>query len=104
MNRKPEPVGIFDESFEKLEKAMQRASLRQAVFAHNIANANTPDYVALDFDEELGRAVERQDQKKVVLEDELSRLTKNSIEYSTYVKLLSSKINILKTIATQGRR
>ena len=34
----------------------------------------------------------------------LASLTENSIKYSAYVKLLSSKINTLKTIATQGRR
>lgn len=99
-----EPIQLFDESFGKLEKAMEIATQRQAVLAHNIANANTPGYVALDFDEELMQAVERLDKKKVVLEEELSKLTENSIEYSAYVKLLSSKINILKTIAAQGRR
>ena len=83
---------------------MQIASRRQATISHNIANANTPGYVALDFDEALMRATERLDQKKVVLEEELSALTENSIKYSTYVKLLSSKINILRTVATQGRR
>ena len=42
--------------------------------------------------------------KEVVLEKELATLTENSIKYSSYVKLLSSKINVLRTIATQGRR
>ncbi|MGB9613669.1 MAG: flagellar basal body rod protein FlgB, partial [Candidatus Margulisiibacteriota bacterium] len=71
---------------------------------HNIANAKTPGYEALTFDEELMRAVKRLDQKQVVLEEELAALTENSIKYSAYVKLLSSKINVLRTIATQGRR
>lgn len=101
---KPEPVRLFDQSFDKLEKAMEIVAQRQAVIAHNISNANTPGYMALDFDEELMQAVERLDNKKVNLEEELAKLTDNSVKYSSYVKLLSAKINILKTIATQGRR
>lgn len=83
---------------------MEIATRRQEVIAHNIANAKTPGYEALTFDEELMQAVKRLDRKEVVLEEELAALTENSIKYSTYVKLLSSKINVLRTIATQGRR
>ena len=99
-----EPVGLFDESFKKLERAMEIATKRQAVISHNLANAHTPGYVALDFDEKLMQDVERGDQNKGVVEEELAKLTDNSMRYSTYVKLLSSKLNILRTVATQGRR
>jgi len=99
-----EPLGLFDESFGNLERAMEIATKKQAVIAHNIANAKTPGYEALTFDEELMRAVKRLDKKQVVLEEELAALTENSMKYSAYVKLLSSKINVLRTIATQGRR
>ena len=99
-----EPLKLFDETFGSLERAMEIATKKQAVIAHNIANAKTPGYEALTFDEELMRAVKRLDQKQVVLEEELAALTENSIKYSAYVKLLSSKINVLRTIATQGRR
>ena len=99
-----EPVGMFDEPFEALERSMQIAAQRQAVIAQNIANAQTPGYEPLAFDEQLMRAVKRLDNKKVVLEEELAALTENSVKYSAYVKLLSSKINVLRTIATQGRR
>lgn len=95
---------IFDETYATLERAMRAATLRQSVIAHNIANAKTPGYEAMDFNEELMKAVKRQDKKQVVLEEELSALTENSIKYSAYVKLMSSKVNVLKTIASQGRR
>jgi flagellar basal body rod protein FlgB len=99
-----EPVGLFDEAFDGLERGMAIAARRQEVIAHNIANATTPGYIALTFDEELMQAVERLDKKQVILEDELAALTENSVAYSAYVKLLSSKINTLKNIASQGRR
>lgn len=95
---------IFDPSFDNLQRAMDIAAKREAVIAHNMANANTPGYDAMDFDEILGRAVKRAEGRGVVIEEEMAALAENSIKYSAYVKLLSSKINILKTIATQGRR
>ena len=99
-----ERIGVFDESFGGLEKAMQVATQRQMVIAQNIANAKTPGYRALTFDEQLMKAVERQDRRDVVLEDELAALTENSVKYSACTKLLVAKLNVLKTIVTQGRR
>jgi flagellar basal body rod protein FlgB len=95
---------IFDAAFGNLERAMEIATRQQEVITHNIANAKTPGYEALTFDEELMQAVARVDRRKVVLEEELSALTENSIKYSSYVKMLSTKLNVLRNIATQGRR
>ena len=95
---------MFDSAFDALEHAMEIATQRQAVITQNIANAKTPGYEALTFDEEMMKAVKRNDKKEVVLEDELSALTSNSVKYSAYVKLMAAKINILRTIATQGRK
>lgn len=95
---------IFDGTFSNLEGALDVSAKRQAIISHNIANANTPGYVPLDFDEVLGKAVKRTNGKGVVIEEEMASLTENSVKYSAYVKLLSSKINILKTIVTQGRK
>lgn len=83
---------------------MEIATRRQEVIAHNIANANTPGFEPQTFDEQLMKAVKRTEQQEVNLEQELSSLTENSIQYSSYIKLMTSKFNILRTIATQGRR
>jgi flagellar basal body rod protein FlgB len=99
-----EPLNLFDGTFNSLEQAMQVTSLRQGVIAQNIANANTPGYEALKFDDQLMKAVTREEKRQVVLEQEMSDLTENSVRYSAYVKMLSSKLNMLKTIASQGRR
>ncbi len=98
------PMEIFDPQFSRLERSMEIATRRQEVITHNIANAKTPGFEPLAFDEHLMQAVKRLDKKSVVLEDELAALTENSIKYSSYVKMLSTKINVLRTIATQGRR
>ncbi|MFH1577018.1 MAG: flagellar basal body protein [Candidatus Margulisiibacteriota bacterium] len=98
------PMELFDTQFRNIERGMEIATRRQEVITHNIANAKTPGFEPLAFDEELMAAVKRLDRKEVVLEEELSALTENSVKYSSYVKLLTSKINMLRTIATQGRR
>jgi len=95
---------IFDSTFYNLQKAIDNASRSQAIIAHNIANANTPGYVGMDFDKILGKAVRREDGRGIIIEEEMASLAENNIEYSAYIKLVSSKINILKTIVTQGRR
>ena len=95
---------IFDETFGSLERAMSLATKTQAVIAQNIANAKTPGYEAMTFDAELDKAVKRRDKKQVTLEDEMAALAENSGKYSAYVKLMTSKLNVLKSVVTQGRR
>ncbi len=96
-------VSIFDPTFDNLEMAIERAVKKQAVIAQNIANANNPAYEALEFDEVLDKAVKRAN-KTVILEEEMAAISKNSIDHSAYVKLLTSKISVMRTVATQGRR
>jgi flagellar basal body rod protein FlgB len=97
-------VALFGEEINRLEAAMEQATKTHAVIAHNIANANTPGYEALKFDEVLNQAVKRIEKPQVNLEEELAALSENGLRYSTYTKLLSTKFNVLRTIATQGRK
>jgi flagellar basal body rod protein FlgB len=100
----PGPLEIYDATFDSLERAMKVAALKQAVIAQNIANAKTPGYEALTFDEQLNMAVKRRDKKDVTLEEEMAALAENTNKYSSFVKLMTSKIGVLRTIATQGKR
>ena len=94
---------IFDDTFVRLQESIDRATKKQAVIAQNIANLNNPNYEPLEFDDVLNKAVKRAD-KKLVLEEEMAALSKNSIEHSAYVKLLASKISVIRTVVTQGRK
>ncbi len=95
---------MFDNTISNLEGGLRKSAAKQAVTAQNISNAETPGYAPLDFDEELGKAVKRQGNKKVILEEEMSNLSQNSVRYSAYVKLLTQKFNILRSVVTQGRK
>jgi len=95
---------IFDPTFNNIEQALKVSSAKQAVSAHNLANADTPGFEPMEFDETLNKAVKRQDSKRVVVEEEMSELSKNQIKYSAYVKLISAKFSILRNIVSQGRK
>ena len=94
---------VYDPTFDNLEHAIHAATMRQNVIAQNIANAGNPDYAAMDFDAALDKAVKRAN-KKVNVEEELSALSRNTIEHSAYVKLLAAKISVVRTVVTQGKK
>ena len=95
---------IFDKTFTDLEKGIYRTDKVQEVIAHNIANAQTPGYVPKKFSEELDKAIEKSDKKNVNLEEEMADMARNSTEHSAYLKMMASKLAILRTIVTQGRK
>ncbi|MFC1559477.1 flagellar basal body rod protein FlgB [Candidatus Margulisiibacteriota bacterium] len=95
---------VFDSTFNNLENGIEKATRVQSVIAHNIANANSPGFEPLEFDEVLNKAVKRVDRTKVILEEEMADLSKNSLKHSAYIKLLAAKINVMRTVATMGRR
>ncbi len=94
---------IFDSTFNSLEKGVDRTSRVQEVIAQNVANANTPGYVPKKFDVFLNQAVEKQE-NKVNLEEEMAEMAKNNTEHSAYIKIMASKLSVLRTVVTQGRR
>jgi len=96
-------MAIFDGEISKLEGALDRSSKVQDVISHNIANANTPGFVAMKFDDVLGKAVERMDNPKVNLEQELAALSENGLAYSSYTKMLITKLNTLRTVVKMGK-
>ena len=96
--------GVFGPEFQNVEEALQKHLKVQEVISQNIANAGTPGYRALTFDEVLQRAVERTDQPQVNMDEEMTALVKNRGAYTALVRVYTGKINILRTVATQGRR
>lgn len=95
---------IFDPTMTSLEKAMARSTKIQEVSAQNIANAKTPGYEALKFDETLNKAVKRLDKKNVSIEEEMADMSKNTSRYSTFSKLLTAKLAVLRSVVSQGRK
>lgn len=95
---------IFDPTMGSLENSIRNSAKAQEVISHNIANANTPGYVPKKFDEVLGKAVEKRDRASVNMEEEMADMARNSGRYSAYLKMFNSKLSVLRTIISQGRK
>lgn len=113
-----------------LERALTGEAARQRVTADNLANANTPGYRPgqVTFEGQLREAVRqgdgpedaervsrveptsvpdqsgalRGDGNGVDLEGEMVRLAESELHYSALLKLMTHKLNMIKSVATGG--
>ncbi len=123
-------MGLFDTSVRALEKSMDLFLLRHNVIADNIANAETPGYKArtVEFESEMQRAVASEDQvgaiaeienvkpivrqeanselgqdlNSVDMDKEMSKMTKNDIQYSAATQMINKKFALLKYAISGG--
>jgi len=63
--------GLFDIRFTLLEKVMDLSSFRHDAIASNLANANTPGYIARDvvFEQKLQEILDKRDSSPLALTD-----------------------------------
>src|SRR5690348_7450422 len=112
-----------DATMAGLEYALNSLSLRQQVLANNVANAQTPGYVAQDvnFESQMasifsgdaestptaaGAVVEspdvttRQDGNSVGMEAEMSKVSETQLMYNALTQLTADRMSIFKTAIT----
>jgi len=121
---------LFDSSVQVLEKSLDLHSMRHAITADNIANAETPGFKArrIDFEQDLQNAVQSeaeglegasiegirpkiyqefdsemgQDLNTVDMDKEMALMSKNDIQYSAATQMISRKFSMLKYAVTEG--
>tara|TARA_Y200000002_G_C22409753_1_gene549276 strand:- start:55 stop:426 length:372 start_codon:yes stop_codon:yes gene_type:complete len=98
---------LFDETSIKLEKAIYEMNKRQKAAAYNIANASTPDFKPVRFQDEVDEATRLYGSTKMLesvnIDDEMVKSTKVRLLHSAYVRLLTTKIGITKKVVTLGK-
>ena len=97
---------LFDDVTALLERDIQEATRRQAIIAHNIANADVEGYQPIRFAEELKEIEKRPggvSADTVVVEEEMVKMAKNRMRHQTYLKLYTMKTATLKTVLSQGK-
>jgi flagellar basal-body rod protein FlgB len=120
---------LIDNSVSALVSlALDATTLRQQTIAHNIANVNTPGYQAIgvsfesrldqvrqslqqgrlvgaaDLGSQLRPTVETQDGSgAVALEMEIAKLSENSLQHQTLLKVLSRHYAILSSAINDGK-
>lgn len=120
-------MSVIPSQFHLIGKLLDASSVRAQVTGQNIANVNTPGYKAHEvrFEDRLEAALEdpqgqfetlevtpevviqkglteRADGNNVDLDTELGKSQKNALLYSAYTRILSSKINAMRS-AISGR-
>ncbi len=122
---------VFDRTVRMMEDRLNLNSMNQKLISGNLANINTPGYKAkeVSFDETLRQSLEEQvlhmvrsngshaapdtpvqalqapeivESGPVNLDNEMVKLTKNSIEYQYMVTMLNKKFAMLKTAIVEG--
>ncbi len=95
----------------RLERYMDRLSLRQSLTASNIANADTPGYKTkdVDFQSELASVIEtpglvtRNDGNNVSVDRESRMLSENAMRFAIASNLLQTQIRGLRWAIQEGR-
>jgi flagellar basal-body rod protein FlgB len=95
----------------RLERYMDRLSLRQGLTASNIANADTPGYKTkdVDFQSELASVIEtpglvtRNDGNNVSVDRESRMLSENAMRFAIASNLLQTQIRGLRSAIQEGR-
>jgi len=98
---------LFDDTAVRLESAIYDMNHRQNAAAYNIANASTPGFKPIRFEDEIEQAVRLYGSAKMLnvvnVDDEMVKSTKIRLKHSAYVRLLSTKIGITKKVVTLGK-
>lgn len=98
---------LFDDTSVRLEKAVYEMNNRQNAVAYNIANASTPGFKPIRFEDEIQQAIRLYGNAKMLnvvnVDDEMVKSTKIRLKHSAYVRLLSTKIGITKKVVTLGK-
>jgi flagellar basal-body rod protein FlgB len=112
---------IFDQSLTILEKSLDVRTAQQRVIAANLANIDTPGFVArkLDFEASLQNALAEEpappviapstdpplslDGNNVNLEQELGAMGQNRIMYSVTAQILAAKLRQLSSVVESGQ-
>ena len=98
---------LFDDTANRLEAAIYEMNKRQNAAAYNIANASTPDFKPIRFQDEIDEAIRLYGSPSILndvnVDDEMVKSTKVRLKHSAYVRLLSTKIGITKKVVTLGK-
>ena len=104
---------IFSPTISLLEQSVAYEAQRASIIAHNIANIDTPDYQRISFAKTLADtrkklglpAIDDADYGlgEVDLDKEMSALGEVKTVQTSYLRLLSLQLGILKKVVTQGK-
>jgi flagellar basal body rod protein FlgB len=97
---------LYDDTTVRLEGEIKNCVQQQGVIAHNIANADTDGYKPIRSAEEIQEIKARGtdiNNDKVIVEEEMAKMTKNRIRHQSYLKIYNMLMQSKKTVISQGK-
>ena len=99
---------LYDDTMLRLEREIQQAVKRQAIIAHNIANAEVEGYRPIRFQDEIAVLEQRPggydpEKDEVIIEEEMVKMSKNRLRHQALIKLYSMKMQTVNQVMSQGR-
>lgn len=98
---------LYDDTMMRLEGEIKKCVRKQVIYAHNIANAKVDGFRPIRFEEELVELKQRPgwspEKDKVVVEEEMAKMTKNRFKHQTYMRLYNLKMQVIKNVVKQGK-
>ncbi len=101
---------LFDDTVNSLSKSIISASKKQSIYAYNAANLATPKFSLILTPEErteLNSLLPNQGEeytRSVTTEFILSKMSNNRLKHSAFISLQKKKFEILRQVATLGKR
>ena len=100
---------LFTSADKRLEQSIREASRKQSIYSYNIANATTPGFEPILFDEdrrELYQMVPPGSEyfTKVLVEHMSTKMAQNARRQAAYYALYKKKIDNFRQVATMGKR
>lgn len=101
---------LFDNTTNRLKHAILYASDKQALYAYNIANASTTGFKPILTQEDAAQLAQilpdddQDNDRGVMMEFLMSRMANNRIQHAAYINLQKKKFEIIRQIATLGKR
>jgi hypothetical protein len=101
---------LFDDTVNTLTKSIMNASRKQSIYAYNAANFSTPEFRPVLTPEEraeLDALIPNQDkeyERAILTEFILSKMTDNRLKHAAFIGLQKKKFEILRQVATLGKR
>ncbi|MBT5855604.1 hypothetical protein HOH87_03095 [bacterium] len=108
----PQNPGLMDSLImggaeQSLVSGIRDMNRRKAAIAYNMANASTPGFKPIRFQDEIEAATRLYGDASmldtIIIDDEMVRTARVRLKHSAYVRLLSTKMGITRRIASLGK-
>ena len=99
---------LFDDTYFSVKESIKERSQRQAMYAYNIANLSTPEFVPVLFPDDrallLRSLPDAGLSREVLIEFVMARMTDNRSRYAATISIYKKKADIYKQVFTLGKR